>query len=110
MQFLRTALWVIIAVAIALFAKANWAIPPSDSGRVPIKLWADWVLLVRLPVLIVVAFLLGLLPMWLIARLGRWQIRKRLDVAEAQVSALQANRSAADGPLDDNADRPVAPL
>lgn len=52
MNFLKTAFWVIIAVALALFAKANWVI-------VTVKLWGDTVLDARLPVLIVLAFLLG---------------------------------------------------
>ncbi|MFT3966328.1 MAG: lipopolysaccharide assembly protein LapA domain-containing protein [Sphingobium sp.] len=87
MQFLKTAFWVILAVAIALFSKANWDIQPSYSGRVPIKLWDDWILLVRLPVLIVSAFLLGLLPMWIFARISRWSIRRRLQNAEQALAA-----------------------
>lgn len=87
MQFLRTAFWVIVAVAIALFSKANWDIAPSYSGRVPVKLWADIILEVRLPVLIVAAFLLGLLPMWGFARVSRWRIRKRLETAEQALAA-----------------------
>ncbi|HEX7872275.1 MAG TPA: LapA family protein [Sphingobium sp.] len=87
MQFLKTASWVILAVAIALFSKANWDIQPSYSGRVPIKLWDDWILLIRLPVLIVSAFLLGLLPMWIFARVSRWSIRRRLQNAEQALAA-----------------------
>lgn len=87
MQFLKTAFWVILAVAIALFSKANWEIQPSYTGRVPIKLWDDWILLVRLPVLIVSAFLLGLLPMWLFARISRWSISRRLQNAEQALAA-----------------------
>jgi ABC-type long-subunit fatty acid transport system fused permease/ATPase subunit len=87
MQFLRTAFWVVIAVVIALFSKANWDIQPSYSGRVPIKLWEDWILLIRLPVLIVAAFLLGLLPMWLFARISRWRFKRRLETAEQALAA-----------------------
>lgn len=87
MQFLKTALWVTLAVAIALFSKANWDIQPSYTGRVPIKLWEDWILLVRLPVLIIFAFLLGLLPMWIFSRLSHWRIRRRLQTAEQALAA-----------------------
>lgn len=87
MQFLKTAFWVILAVAIALFSKANWDIQPSYTGRVPIKLWDDWILLVRLPVLIVFAFLLGLLPMWIFARVTRWRIHRRLETAQQALAA-----------------------
>ncbi|HTH28655.1 MAG TPA: LapA family protein [Sphingobium sp.] len=98
MQFLRTAFWVIVAVAIALFSKANWDIAPSYSGRVPVKLWADIILEVRLPVLIVTAFLLGLLPMWGFARVSRWRIRRKLESAEhaLAVSAAPMTQPAAD--------------
>lgn len=87
MQFLKTAFWVILAVAIALFSKANWDTQPSYNGHVPIKLWEDWIIDVRLPVLIVVAFLLGLLPMWIFARVARWRIRRRLLTAEQALAA-----------------------
>lgn len=87
MQFLKTAFWVVLAVAIALFSKANWDIQPSYTGRVPIKLWDDWILLVRLPVLIVVAFLLGLLPMWAFARISIWRVRRRLQTGSQIVPA-----------------------
>ena len=90
MQFLRTAFWVIVAVAIALFSKANWDIAPSYSGRVPVKLWADIILEVRLPVLIVTAFLLGLLPMWGFARVSRWRIRRKLETAEHALAVSAA--------------------
>jgi hypothetical protein len=103
MQFIKTALWVVLAVAIALFSKANWDIQPSYSGRVPIKLWEDWILLVRLPALIVAAFLLGLLPMWLFARISRWRIRRRLDNAEQALAANTAITAAASGPATDAA-------
>lgn len=87
MQFLRTAFWVIVAVAIALFAKANWDIAPSYSGRVPVKLWADLILEIRLPFLIVAAFLLGLVPMWGFSRLRCWRMRRRLETAEQALAA-----------------------
>lgn len=90
MQFMRTAFWVIVAVAIALFAKANWDIAPSYSGRVPVKLWADIILEIRLPVLIVVAFLLGLVPMWGFARVSRWRIQRRLESAEQALATNSA--------------------
>jgi putative membrane protein len=94
MQFLRTACWVFVAVVIALFSKANWDIAPSYTGRVPVKLWADIILEVRLPVLIVAAFLLGLLPMWIFARLHRWRMRRKLETAEQALAV-----SAAPSPL-----------
>ena len=111
MQFIRTAIWVILAVALALFAKANWNIAPSYTGRVPVKLIGDAILEVRLPILILAAFLAGLLPMWSIARLSRWRMQRRLHSAEQAlaVSAVQPVEAApattlvSDAPVANNA-------
>lgn len=75
MQFLKTAFWVVIAVAIALFCKANWA-------SVPVKLWGDLVADIKLPILMMAAFLLGAVPLWIALRATRWSMRKRLESME----------------------------
>lgn len=87
MSFLRTAFWVIVAVALALFTKANWIVAPSYSGYVPVKLWDDIVLDTRLPVLIIAAFLLGLIPTWLWARAMKWQMQRRLTSTERALAS-----------------------
>ncbi|AUW58660.1 hypothetical protein C1T17_11680 [Sphingobium sp. SCG-1] len=81
MQFLKTAFWVIVAVAIALFCKANWA-------SVPVKLWGDLVADVKLPILMMLAFLLGAVPFWVALRATRWRLRKRLDASEKALAAV----------------------
>jgi len=101
MNFLKTAFWVIIAVALALFTKANWAIAPSYSGYVPVKLWGDIILETRLPVLIVIAFLLGLLPTWLWGRACRWRLQRKLSSAEralASTTGTAGGAGSASGP------------
>lgn len=98
MNFLRTAFWVIVAVVLALFTKANWAIAPSYSGYVPVKLWDDIILETRLPVLIVVAFLLGLLPTWLWARACRWRLQRKLSSAERALATSVAPPPPVDAP------------
>ncbi len=93
MSFLRTAFWVIVAVALALFTKANWAIAPSYSGYVPVKLWGDIVLETRLPVLIIAAFLLGLVPTWLWARATQWRMQRKLaSTQRALASTVMAQQ------------------
>lgn len=100
MNFLRTAFWVVVAVALALFAKANWVVAPSYSGYVPVKLWGDIVLDTRLPVLIVAAFLLGLIPTWLWARAMRWQMQRRLASTErALASTVMAQQQQQQQPV-----------
>ncbi len=75
MQFLRTAFWVVIAVALAFFCMANYV-------PVTVRLWGDMVMETKLPVLLIGAFLLGALPFWVMARATRWRMKRRLDSTE----------------------------
>jgi hypothetical protein len=100
MNFIRTGFWVIIAVALALFTKANWVVAPTYSGYVPVKLWGDLILETRLPVLIVLAFLLGLVPMWIWSRAVKWQLKRRLSNTErALASTVVAHQSTAEAAM-----------
>ena len=84
MHFLRTIFWVLVAVAVALFAKANWT-------PVTIKLWGDIIADVKLPVLLLIAFLLGWLPTWLVMRARLWNLQRRVDAFERnQATVLTA--------------------
>ena len=100
MQFLKTAFWVVIAVAIALFCKANWA-------SVPVKLWGNLVADIKLPILMILAFLLGAVPLWIALRATRWRLRKRLDAAERALAAVTAAPAQTTLPLPE--DIPIVP-
>jgi uncharacterized integral membrane protein len=76
MQFLKTLFWVILAVALVLFASANWA-------PVTINLWAGLQADVKLPVLVLTAFLLGFLPTFLIYRARVWTLKRRLEGSQS---------------------------
>lgn len=102
MNFLRTAFWVIVAVALALFTRANWSITPDYSGYVPVKLWGNIILEARLPVLILAAFLLGLVPTWLWSRALQWRLQRKLNHTEKLLSSALASVTAdKDGPVTD---------
>ncbi|HEX8937751.1 MAG TPA: LapA family protein [Sphingomicrobium sp.] len=75
MQFLKTLFWVLIAVVVALFATRNW----SD---VTLNLWGDIQADVKLPVLLLIAFLIGFVPIWLILRARIWSMRRRIEAIE----------------------------
>ncbi len=75
MHFLKTLFWVLIAVVVALFATRNW----SD---VTLNLWGDIQADVKLPVLLLVAFLIGFIPIWLILRARIWSMRRRIEAME----------------------------
>ena len=80
MQFLRTVFWALVAAIAALFAWVNW-------NPVTINLWASLQADIKLPVLLLLAFLLGWLPTWLIHRARLWTLNRRLDAFERQRAA-----------------------
>src|SRR5215212_6407489 len=81
MQFLKTLFWVLLAVVVALFASRNWA-------NATLNLWGDIQADIKIPVLLLIAFLLGWLPTWLIMRARTWSLHRRIE-------ALDRNRLAA---------------
>lgn len=80
MQLLRTIVWVVIAVLLALFTLANWE-------TVQVRIWEGLVLETKLPALVIFAFLLGLVPMWLLYRANRWNLNRRIASLENSVRA-----------------------
>ena len=81
MQFLKTLFWVLLAVFIALFASRNW----SD---VTLNLWGDIQVDIKLPFLLLMVFLLGFLPTFLIERARLWSMRRRVEAQERQQAAV----------------------
>ena len=58
-----------------LFATRNWA-------SVTLSLWGDIQADIKIPILLLIFFLVGFLPTWLIMRAKLWACRRRLDVLE----------------------------
>ena len=75
MNFLRTLLWVVVAVSLAIFASRNW-------NDVTLNLWGDIQADVKLPVLLLLFFLVGFLPPYLLMRSRTWSLRRKLALAE----------------------------
>jgi putative membrane protein len=75
MQFLRTILWVAIAVIVAIVASENW-------HDVTLDLWGNIQVDIKVPVLLILVFLIGFLPPFLILRGRLWQVRRRLESLE----------------------------
>ena len=74
MQFLKTLFWVVVAVVAVLFAHENWHVIEP-----PIKIWGGLVVDVKLPILVLVAFLLGFLPTFIYYRMKLRALKRRLD-------------------------------
>lgn len=72
MQFLKTLFWVALAVILVLFASVNWV-------AVTINLWGGLQADVKLPILVLAAFLIGFLPTFIVYRARLWSLRRRLE-------------------------------
>jgi len=80
MQIVKTIFWVLFAVIVVIFAVNNWV-------QSSILIWSDIRVDTKLPVLVIMAFLLGFLPTWLAFRATKWRMAQRIRVLEAE--ALQ---------------------
>ncbi len=83
MKFLKTLFWVLVAVVVVLFASRNWR-------PVTLNLWGDIQADVKIPVLLLIFFLLGFLPIWLLMRTRLWAQRRRIDALERTQAASNA--------------------
>ena len=79
MKSLRSILWLAIVAALAAFSAANWQ-------PVELTIWQDLKLDTKLPALVIAAFLLGLLPMWLVHRTTRWRLQRRITNLETTLA------------------------
>ena len=80
MQFLKTLFWVLIAVIVVLFGTRNWT-------DVTLNLWGDIQADIKIPILLLIVFLIGFLPTWLIMRARIWSGRRRMEAVERQYAA-----------------------
>ncbi len=81
MQAVRTIVWVLVLVALLTFSFFNWR-------PVEVTIWPNLILETKIPALVVIAFLLGLIPTWLVHRGVKWQLHRRISSLE---NAARAN-------------------
>ena len=80
MKIIRTIVWVLLLVALLIFSINNW-------NPVEVKIWEGLVLETKLPALVVIALLLGWLPMWLLHRANKWNNERRIASLESAARA-----------------------
>ena len=80
MKIVRTVVWVLLLVALLIFSANNW-------NPVEVKIWEGLVLETKIPALVVIAFLIGLVPMWLLHRASRWNNERRIASLESAARA-----------------------
>ena len=112
MKILRTILWVLVGIGFLIFAIYNWQ-------PVELTLWQNLVLETKVPVLAMLAFLAGFLPMWALHRSVVWGLHRRIRALEtslknnamarqreAQPTSLPVADSAVDSPVDKPGTKP----
>lgn len=75
MKVLRTIIWVLAALGFLVFAIYNWQ-------PVELRLWQNLVLETKVPVLALLAFTAGFLPMWAVHRSVMWSMSRRVRTLE----------------------------
>ena len=88
MQFVRTIVWVLLLVALLAFSYFNWS-------PVEVTIWDNLVLETKVPALVIVSFLLGLVPMWLLHRGAKWQLHRRIRSLENAARAVSVTPESA---------------
>src|SRR3954454_17314562 len=67
MRFLTTVFWVLLAVLVTLFGYRNW-------NNVTLNLWGDIQADIKIPILLLIVFLIGFLPTLMIMRARIWAL------------------------------------
>lgn len=81
MRFLKTLIWVTVIIGLIVFATNNWA-------PVSVSLWGGLRLDTKLPALVIVAFLLGFLPLYILHRTQVWRMKRRILTLEGNQRSM----------------------
>ena len=87
MNILRTMIWVIAAIGFLIFAVYNWK-------PVELTLWQNLVLETKVPVLAILAFTAGFVPMWALHRSVVWGLNRRVRALETSLKNTAMARQA----------------
>lgn len=85
MQFLKTLFWVVVAVILVVFGANNWE-------PVSLRLWSDIMIETKLPIMMALCFLSGLVPVLVWHRASKWSLKRRLAKIEAALAYEQTGR------------------
>ncbi|ANU07738.1 hypothetical protein [Paraurantiacibacter namhicola] len=77
MAVFRTIVWALLLAALLLFSVYNWT-------DVEVRIWEGLLLQTKIPALVIVSFLAGLLPMWLLHRGKSWHYNRKIRTLESQ--------------------------
>jgi uncharacterized integral membrane protein len=94
MQIVRTIVWVLLLVALLLFSAFNWK-------PVEVKIWEGLILETKIPALVVISFLLGLVPMWLLNKAQRFNMSRRISSLETAARSASTTPVVASPPVEE---------
>lgn len=104
MKIVRTILWVLLALGFLIFAIYNWT-------PVELTLWQNLVMETKLPVLVLLAFALGFVPLWAYHQSVKWGLNRRVKALENSLkhTALARHHEPHAGadPVDTPVEKPV---
>lgn len=87
MKILRTIIWVLASIGFLIFAAYNWQ-------PVELTLWQNLVLETKVPMLALLSFLAGFVPMWAVHRSVTWGLNRRVRTLETSLkNASMAQRT-----------------
>lgn len=87
MSILRTILMVLLLIGFMIFAIYNWE-------PVEIRLWQNLVMETKVPMLALLAFMAGFLPMWAYHLSTKWAMRRRMRSLETSLKNSAVARPA----------------
>ena len=89
MQIIRTIVWVLLTIVMVAFIAINWT--PEPVNFWPLAngnyIHVNW----PIGVVVLVSFLLGLAPMWLLHKTAAWRLRRRIGTLENSVRAASVS-------------------
>ena len=100
MQIVRMIVWVVLLTALLVFSFANW------DPTITVKIWRNLVVETKIPAIVIVSFLVGFVPMWLLYRASKWQLQRRINTLET-TARQTATIPVTTAPV---AERPVEPV
>lgn len=81
MRFLNGLFWFLLAVVVSIFTYGNWK-------HVEINLWSGLIADVNLPLLLLLFFLAGFVPMLLWHQAVKWRLKQKLSATERSLAAF----------------------
>ena len=78
MNILRTIVWVLVVIGFLIFAAYNWQ-------PVELTLWQNLVVETKVPMLALLAFIAGFVPMWTVHRSVTWGLNRRVRTLETSL-------------------------